>query len=90
MVGGIVANHKSPKITPNPSATENLRNIVRADRSYRSSQTGRWFNHTTGEMEDYTPKKREFKSLWILINIKPKIRFIENSIPTYVAMPLEI
>ena len=39
-------------------------------------------------MEDYTPKKREFKSLWILINIKPKIRFIENSIPTYVCNAL--
>ena len=46
---------------PNFDAQENLRNIVRADRSYRSSQTGRWFNHTTGEMEDYTPKKREYK-----------------------------
>tara|TARA_R100001369_G_scaffold17537_1_gene32900 strand:+ start:1903 stop:2559 length:657 start_codon:yes stop_codon:yes gene_type:complete len=46
---------------PNYDAQQDLRNIIRADRQSRSSQSGRWYNHTTEQMEDYSPKKRVFK-----------------------------
>jgi hypothetical protein len=44
----------------------------------------------TDEISDDKEEYFEIKNViaQLIINIKPKIRFIENSIPTYVATPL--